>query len=33
MQEILRMQKVMQHSAFKENPLATIRQHVQNTFQ
>ncbi|KAI8645934.1 ribosome biogenesis protein SLX9-domain-containing protein [Parasitella parasitica] len=32
MQEILRMQKVMQHNAFKENPLATIRQHVQNTF-
>ncbi|KAI7861769.1 ribosome biogenesis protein SLX9-domain-containing protein [Spinellus fusiger] len=32
MQEILRFQKVMQHSAFKQNPLATIRQHVQNTF-
>ncbi|KAI7904702.1 ribosome biogenesis protein SLX9-domain-containing protein [Cokeromyces recurvatus] len=32
MQEILRMQKVMQHSAFKQNPLATIRQHIENTF-
>ncbi|KAI8984313.1 ribosome biogenesis protein SLX9-domain-containing protein [Mycotypha africana] len=32
LQEILRMQKVMQHGAFKQNPLATIRQHVQNTF-
>ncbi|KAI9020998.1 ribosome biogenesis protein SLX9-domain-containing protein [Phycomyces nitens] len=32
MQEILRFQKVMQHSAFKQNPMATIRQHVQNTF-
>ncbi|KAI8378646.1 ribosome biogenesis protein SLX9-domain-containing protein [Choanephora cucurbitarum] len=32
LQEILRMQKVMQHGAFKQNPLDTIRQHVQNTF-
>ncbi|KAG0166053.1 hypothetical protein DFQ28_007921 [Apophysomyces sp. BC1034] len=32
MQEIVRFQKVMQHSAFKNDPLATIRQHVQNTF-
>ncbi|KAI9319855.1 hypothetical protein BX666DRAFT_1337516 [Dichotomocladium elegans] len=32
MQEIVRMQKVMNLSAFKENPLAAIRQHVQNTF-
>ncbi|KAI8877513.1 hypothetical protein K501DRAFT_337368 [Backusella circina FSU 941] len=32
MQEILRMQKVMQHSAFQQNPLETIRQHVQNKF-
>ncbi|KAG2212237.1 hypothetical protein INT47_001596 [Mucor saturninus] len=32
MQEILRMQKVMQHNAFKDNPLATIHKHVQNTF-
>ncbi|KAL0095665.1 ribosome biogenesis protein SLX9-domain-containing protein [Phycomyces blakesleeanus] len=32
MQEILRFQKVMQHSAFQQNPMATIRQHVQNTF-
>lgn len=32
LQEILRMQKVMQHGAFKQNPLETIRQHVQNTF-
>ncbi|KAI9473871.1 MAG: ribosome biogenesis protein SLX9-domain-containing protein [Benjaminiella poitrasii] len=32
MQEILRMQKVMQHNAFKQNPLATIRQHIENTF-
>ncbi|KAI8394030.1 ribosome biogenesis protein SLX9-domain-containing protein [Radiomyces spectabilis] len=32
MQEIVRMQKVMQHSAFQQNPLATIRQHVVNTF-
>ncbi|CEG77162.1 hypothetical protein CU097_009177 [Rhizopus azygosporus] len=32
LQEILRMQKVMQTGAFKENPLGTIRQHVQNTF-
>ncbi|KAF7720868.1 hypothetical protein EC973_005889 [Apophysomyces ossiformis] len=32
MQEILRFQKVMQHSAFKQDPLSTIRQHVQNTF-
>jgi hypothetical protein len=32
MQEILRMQKVMQHGSFKQNPLETIRQHVQNTF-
>ncbi|KAI8047074.1 ribosome biogenesis protein SLX9-domain-containing protein [Gilbertella persicaria] len=32
LQEMLRMQKVMQHGAFKQNPLDTIRQHVQNTF-
>ncbi|ORZ19806.1 ribosome biogenesis protein SLX9-domain-containing protein [Absidia repens] len=32
MQEIVRFQKVMQHDAFKQDPLSTIRQHVQNSF-
>ncbi|KAG1139095.1 hypothetical protein G6F37_011619 [Rhizopus arrhizus] len=32
MQEIVRMQKLMQFGEFKQNPLSTIRQHVQNTF-
>lgn len=32
MQEIVRMQKVMNLSAFQQSPLAAIRQHVQNTF-
>ncbi|KAL1920666.1 uncharacterized protein VTP21DRAFT_1043 [Calcarisporiella thermophila] len=31
MKEIIRFQKVMQHPTYKENPLATIRQHVRNT--
>ncbi|KAI8092941.1 ribosome biogenesis protein SLX9-domain-containing protein [Halteromyces radiatus] len=31
-QEMARFQKVMQHSAFKQDPLSTIRQHVQNSF-
>ncbi|ORY93345.1 ribosome biogenesis protein SLX9-domain-containing protein [Syncephalastrum racemosum] len=31
LQEIVRFQKVMQLQAFKQNPLAAIRQHVQNT--
>ncbi|KAJ3299647.1 hypothetical protein HK104_007866 [Borealophlyctis nickersoniae] len=29
--EIVRLQKVMAHPAFKNNPLAAIRQHLQNT--
>ncbi|SAM01313.1 hypothetical protein [Absidia glauca] len=33
MQEMARFQKVMQHNAFKQDPLSTIRQHVQNSFQ
>ncbi|KAI8992453.1 ribosome biogenesis protein SLX9-domain-containing protein [Pilobolus umbonatus] len=32
MVEILRMQKVMQHGAFQQNPIATISQHIQNKF-
>ncbi|KAI9497356.1 ribosome biogenesis protein SLX9-domain-containing protein [Zychaea mexicana] len=32
MQEIVRFQKVMQLPAFQQNPLAAIRQHVQNTY-
>ncbi|KAG2226535.1 hypothetical protein INT45_014279 [Circinella minor] len=32
MKEIVRFQKVMQLPAFQQNPLAAIRQHVQNTF-
>ncbi|KAI8822411.1 ribosome biogenesis protein SLX9-domain-containing protein [Fimicolochytrium jonesii] len=28
--EIIRLQKVIQHPTFKGNPLATIRQHLQN---
>ncbi|CAO3666795.1 unnamed protein product [Umbelopsis vinacea] len=33
LQEILRFQNVLQHSAFKSNPMETIKQHVQNTYQ
>ncbi|KAH8549525.1 ribosome biogenesis protein SLX9-domain-containing protein [Umbelopsis sp. PMI_123] len=33
LQEIIRFQNVLQHSAFKSNPMETIKQHVQNTFQ
>ncbi|KAG2186138.1 hypothetical protein INT43_002576 [Umbelopsis isabellina] len=33
MQEILRFQNVLQHSAFKSNPIETIKQHVKNTYQ
>ncbi|KAJ3090737.1 hypothetical protein HK102_002832 [Quaeritorhiza haematococci] len=29
--EIIRMQKILDHDAFKKNPLATIQQHVRNT--
>ncbi|KAJ3045722.1 hypothetical protein HDV00_007848 [Rhizophlyctis rosea] len=29
--EIVRLQKVLGHPAFKSNPLATVRQHLQNT--
>ncbi|ORX62257.1 hypothetical protein DM01DRAFT_299453 [Hesseltinella vesiculosa] len=32
LQDIARFQKVLQHDAFKNDPLSTIRQHVQNTF-
>ncbi|KAI8342691.1 ribosome biogenesis protein SLX9-domain-containing protein [Chlamydoabsidia padenii] len=33
MQEMARFQKVLQHDAFKQDPLSTIKQHVQNSFQ
>ncbi|KAI8071796.1 ribosome biogenesis protein SLX9-domain-containing protein [Gongronella butleri] len=32
LQDMARFQKVLQHDAFKNDPLSTIRQHVQNTF-
>ncbi|RUS31339.1 hypothetical protein BC938DRAFT_478025 [Jimgerdemannia flammicorona] len=31
LKEVLRFQKVLQHPAFKANPLATIQQHIKNT--
>ncbi|CAG8711850.1 28538_t:CDS:2 [Gigaspora margarita] len=32
-EEIQRFHKVMQHSAFKADPLSTVKQHVENTIE